>query len=497
MHPPNEPSTAPVVRNHLAPGQACLLGGGAVGAFHLAQAHPGLSWLVLGYLGGLFELRKLPSARQAFYVGMLVGFGVFVPQTWFLWTIFHAAALPLWGILALFPAAFLTTLNRTEARWGPAWSVGMAPVLWCGIEYFRSEVWWLRFSWLTAGSLPGSHAGELLRVLGIYGLGAVTMALVAIYLGLPLPRPAYRRWVIGSAVILLGAGWLWPASAPDAPETKSPAVEIGGIQMEFPGVPEVVAALDDLIRTHPQVELIVLSEYTFDGPIPTTVKQWCRRKQRWLIAGGKQPIVADTETPTREARRLETSLGPDTERYFNTAFVVSTNGDVVFSQAKSRPIQFFKDGEPAREQQLWASPWGRIGIAICYDVSYRQVMDRLVRLGAQAMIVPTMDVVEWGEREHRLNARMATIRATEYGLPLFRVASSGISQLVGGNGREQAVAGFPGPNATITGTFQPVPRGGQVPLDAWLAPACMYGSGGGIVGLAASAWLRRRQRLSS
>ena len=92
------------------------------------------------------------------------------------------------------------------------------------------------------------------------------------------------------------------------------------------------------------------------------------------------------------------------------------------------PIQFFKDGLPAREQRLWDSPWGKIGLCICYDLSYARVTDRLVRLGAQAMIVPTMDVVDWGQREHELHARVAPIRSAEYGIPIFRVASSGISQ---------------------------------------------------------------------
>ncbi len=50
-----------------------------------------------------------------------------------------------------------------------------------------------------------------------------------------------------------------------------------------------------------------------------------------------------------------------TNNYYNTAFVVGTNGEIVFKQVKSVPIQFFRDGLPAPEQKVWNSPWGKIG----------------------------------------------------------------------------------------------------------------------------------------
>jgi apolipoprotein N-acyltransferase len=54
-----------------------------------------------------------------------------------------------------------------------------------------------------------------------------------------------------------------------------------------------------------------------------------------------------------------------------------------------------------------------IGICICYDLSYSRVTDRLLRLGAQALIVPTMDLIDWGRRQHELHARVAPMRAAE------------------------------------------------------------------------------------
>jgi apolipoprotein N-acyltransferase len=219
--------------------------------------------------------------------------------------------------------------------------------------------------------------------------------------------------------------------------------------MEFPSENEVLLRLNDVIRSHPDTELVVLSEYTLDGPVPASIKEWCRKHSRYLIIGGKDPAPG--------------------AQFYDTAYVVGPAGDIVFRQVKAVPIQFFKDGLPAPEQRVWNSPWGKIGICVCYDLSYTRVTDRLVKLGAEALVVPTMDVVDWGSAQHELHARIAPVRATEYGLPIFRVASSGISQLVDRSGRVTATAPCPGDAAMITGNLD-LRGAGRRPLDRWLAP---------------------------
>jgi apolipoprotein N-acyltransferase len=98
-----------------------------------------------------------------------------------------------------------------------------------------------------------------------------------------------------------------------------------------------------------------------------------------------------------------------------------------------------------------------------------------------------MDVVEWGRAQHELHARVAPVRAIEYGLPIFRVASSGISQLVDRSGRVRATAPCPGDGAIIAGTLEL--RGvGRQPLDRWLAP---FATG---VTAAVIAWLSVQRR---
>ena len=478
--------------------QTVALTVGAVASFHLAFMVPALSWLVLAYLGCLFALRRLATARQAFYVGLAIGLGVFVPQMGFLWTIFQAAAIPLWLILALFHAAFLLLLNRVNFRLGTKWAVILAPVLWCGIEYFRSEVWWLRFAWFTAGSVFYDSVFLFLPFAGIYGVGLTVMAFCGACSYAWNARRRKLRLAILAATTLILLYHSLPSLMAD--RRNRPTTKVAGLQLEFPAVPDVLAGLDKLAKTHPDADLLMLSEYTFaDVPPPPSVKAWCQRNGKWLVVGGKQPIETgsrrgdEAESPTNAPLRLLTSAATK-ERFYNTAFVISTNGEVVFTQVKSRPIQFFADGEPAPSQRVWDSPWGKLGIAICYDASYRQVTDELIRQGAVALLIPTMDVEQWGEYQHGLNARMARLRAAEYRVPIFRVASSGISQIIDRTGREIATAPFPGQGEMIAGELRWWAKGGNVPLDVWLAPACTWATGGVMLWLGALAWRDRRNR---
>jgi apolipoprotein N-acyltransferase len=274
----------------------------------------------------------------------------------------------------------------------------------------------------------------------------------------------------GAAVILLG---LTGYSSPDGASSVQPrTVRVAGVQMEFPNASDIVPALDKLLAVEPTAELLVLSEYTVDGPVPEPVKEWCRQHGRYLIIGGKDPAPNDN--------------------FYDTAFVIGPTGEIVFRQVKSVPIQFFKDGLPAREQKLWDSPWGKFGLCVCYDLSYTRVTDRLVRLGAEAIIIPTMDVVNWGRGEHELHARVAPVRAAEYGVPIVRVASSGISQIVDASGHVIASASFPGENEIIAGDLA-LGNSGSLPLDRWLGPFASGLTGIIVISLV----IRRRKALGT
>jgi apolipoprotein N-acyltransferase len=313
----------------------------------------------------------------------------------------------------------------------------LVPFLWTGLEYFRSELYYLKFSWLNVGYAFADWQIFPFHFFGMYGVGFLIAVFAALFL--------VRSNAVGILVVLFVITHL---ITPSRTEGHKPELHLAGIQMEFPSEREIPAALDTLLTKYTNADILVLCEYTLDGPVPASLKGWCRANHRYLVVGGKDPAANNN--------------------YYDTAFVVGPDGDIVFKQSKSVPIQFFKDGLPAPEQKVWDSPWGKIGFCICYDLSYTRVVDRLIREGAQLFIVPTMDVRDWGEHQHELHARVAPVRAAEYGVPIFRVASSGISQAVAGRG-VVATAPFPGEGKTLFAAID-LPPGGSLPVDRILAP---------------------------
>jgi apolipoprotein N-acyltransferase len=105
-----------------------------------------------------------------------------------------------------------------------------------------------------------------------------------------------------------------------------------------------------------------------------------------------------------------------------------------------------------------------------------------------------MDVEEWGRHQHELHARIAPVRAAEYGVPIFRVASSGISQAVTSYGQVVAHTAMPG-NGEIFAVKLRLPMGGARPPDRFLAPLCVALTGMVVVALLRLTWQERKIKI--
>ena len=422
---------------------ACLVVAGYILTFTYAATAPA----ILVALPALCVLARQRSAWQAFGVGLLVGTLINVVLLAFILQVVGWIAVPLWVVGALPIAVFVLLRHVAERALRPTWAIVWTPVLWTGIEYFRSEIWSLRFAWLLPGQAAAFLPGVRLNALGVYAVGFIYMSLAALAVA-----PIKKLRVVGVAGLLVSAILMYWPPLPPTPSTAT--IQVAGLQVERWDKTEVAAALDQLALAHPEAQLLVLNECAFSESVPEEVRDVIRKHQRYLIAGGSVPIEGD--------------------QFYNTAFVIGPDGTDVFSQAKSMPVQFLNDGVPAPERRVWDSPWGKIGIAICYDASYSRVMDDFVSQGACGLILPTMDVTSWGEFERRmLHGRVQPVRSAEYGIPTFGVWSSGVSQLTDRHGRVIATAGYPGQGDTITGPFD-LSHPGHIPPDRLPAQLAMF-----------------------
>lgn len=80
------------------------------------------------------------------------------------------------------------------------------------------------------------------------------------------------------------------------------------------------------------------------------------------------------------------------KRGFNRAYVIGPTGRL---QAAYRKIHLFEHGgehlrfSPGKEPTLLSSPWGKVGLAICYDLRFPELFRRLSKAGARVFLIPS------------------------------------------------------------------------------------------------------------
>lgn len=88
------------------------------------------------------------------------------------------------------------------------------------------------------------------------------------------------------------------------------------------------------------------------------------------------------------------------------------------------------------------------------------------------------------------------MRAAEYSVPIFRLASSGISQSVDARGVVSASAPAPGDGALISSVLNPA-NAAALPWDRVLAPCCVVVDTLLILWLAVAAYAGRVAKMSA
>src|SRR5580692_3173008 len=156
----------------------------AVVCFNLAYVTlkiPALDLFIFGYAYCLLQLANQPTVRRAFYFGLGVGFACAATQAFFFWHIFHAAAIILWLVFGFWVGLFTTISCGCLRRWGKAKAIWLIPFIWTGIEYFRSELYYLKFSWLNVGYAFAYFPFNLNHALeGMYDTGFLIFLIAAI-----------------------------------------------------------------------------------------------------------------------------------------------------------------------------------------------------------------------------------------------------------------------------------------------------------------------------
>jgi len=231
-----------------------------------------------------------------------------------------------------------------------------------------------------------------------------------------------------------------------------------GIEGEQRPIKHYIDGSRDALADYPNANLIVWPELALDdvtetNAIGTRVGEFARAHAVHVLVGGVR--------------------GTDPVDFENALFLFAPDGRISATQVKSVPVQFFRDGRPARDRVPMRAGDMTLGAAICYDMDFPYVTRELVVGGASVLVYPTLDHRNWGRVQHLQHASMAPLRAVEHRRWLVRVASSGGSRVIGPYGRVVAQTPAMG-QGTIAGAVEPR---ADLTLYArfgyWLPHACL------------------------
>lgn len=114
----------------------------------------------------------------------------------------------------------------------------------------------------------------------------------------------------------------------------------------------------------------------------------------------------------------------------NTAMVFTPSGELAFEYHKAIPVP----GEPIAagdgEIKTVDTPFGRLGVIICFDADFPQLVRRARQRGVDILAIPAND---W-RAITPLHAQMARFRAIENGFSIVRATSNGQSLVADSTG---------------------------------------------------------------
>ncbi|MCY1655648.1 apolipoprotein N-acyltransferase [Dietzia sp. SL131] len=520
-----------------------LAGAAAAGALLAASFPPvGLWWAALLAIALLVVVLSpvrgtAPRARTGALLGFVAGlmfFLLLVP-----WVGLYVGAYAAWG-LSLVEALYLAAFGAGAV---PVLRTGLAPGRRAGLRATGAVLgvagWWSVWEWVRSswpwGGFPwgrlafGQADGPLLPLASLGGAPLLGFAVTSLGAALGIaclllarrdrPLRAVAALVSVPAVTAgLVAGGAVTASA--ALSTGSSAVEVAVIQGNVPRL-----GLD----FNAQRRAVLENHLSVTAGYADEVEAGLRARPRFVVwpenasdispladrrAGAQisalsrrlgAPILVGTVLPTGD--------GPETTNSYLVwdGSSVDPAADPVVDRHDKRYIQPFGEWLPLREPLEKLFPIARsaghfipgdgdglvtaagvgLGVAICFEIAFDAAAREPVARGAQILTVPTNNATFGRSPMTYQQLAMSRVRAVEHRIPVLIAATSGVSAVIGPDGRVRQE----------TGIFEPAVLAAQVEVGAAGTLATRLG---GIpqavcclIGLAGLAWalIRARRRL--
>jgi nitrilase len=129
-------------------------------------------------------------------------------------------------------------------------------------------------------------------------------------------------------------------------------------------------------------QMCTLREHQGDGPLQNFISQMARRHGVWLV-GGTIPMEASDGAKVRAASLVFDNQGRMVARYDKIHLF-----DVQLVESDER-YEESNTIEPGDQTLVVDTPFGRLGIAICYDLRFPELFRKLMAQGAEIFVVPS------------------------------------------------------------------------------------------------------------
>ena len=177
------------------------------------------------------------------------------------------------------------------------------------------------------------------------------------------------------AVVQMASGPKVPANLDEAARLLADAAARGA---KLAVLPENFALMGRSIK-----ENLEIREQPGSGPIQDFLAQQAQQNGMWLV-GGTIPMQTETPDKVRAACILFDDNGAQVSRYDKIhLFDVLVNGDSQERYAESETI------DAGGELAVVDTPFGRLGLAVCYDLRFPELFRAMVVEGTEIIALPS------------------------------------------------------------------------------------------------------------
>ena len=167
------------------------------------------------------------------------------------------------------------------------------------------------------------------------------------------------------------------------PQLQANLMEAGRLIKEAAaqGAEMVVLPETFVLMGKQEQERLAIAETAGDGPIQQFLQQQAQKYKVWIVAG-TIPIRSDDPDHAYATSFLYNAQGEVVARYDKIHLfdaMVGENRDTYTESAATKP---------GTQPVVVDTPFGRLGMSVCYDLRFPELYRRLSEAGAQILVVP-------------------------------------------------------------------------------------------------------------